>query len=204
MVPKHGDDLGPAWTAGAGLAWYAWMVLACANPKDTGRTDNPLCQIDLIVCLHHHHYNLLAAKRPIDFSLRCPPPSRLCIVDYRQGTDPPRSARPVPCASWPSYPYVVHTSPRARLHVAPGTHAWSADADGRYRSHSGACPPCCVRLRRCRCGVVQGRSPNRSRGQAIICRTLCATDILKEVIYHTYASPPLDNPSRCGLPVMDG
>ena len=48
MIPKHGDDLGPAWTAGAGLAWYAWMVLACANPKDTGRTDNPLCQIDLI------------------------------------------------------------------------------------------------------------------------------------------------------------
>jgi hypothetical protein len=30
---------------------------------------------------HHHHYNLLAASRPIDFSLRCLPPSRLCTVD---------------------------------------------------------------------------------------------------------------------------
>ncbi len=48
MVPQNGDDLGPAWTAGAGLAGYAWMVLACANPKDTGRTDNPLWRIDLI------------------------------------------------------------------------------------------------------------------------------------------------------------
>jgi hypothetical protein len=49
VVPQKGNDLSPAWTAGAGLAGYAWMVLACANPKDTGQTSHPLCRIDLIV-----------------------------------------------------------------------------------------------------------------------------------------------------------
>jgi len=87
--------------------------------------------------------------------------------------------------------------------MAPWSRAWSADADGRFRSHSGACPPCCVRLRRCRCGVVQGRGPNRNRGQAVTCRTLHVTDSLREVIRHIKTPPPLDNPPRCGLPVMN-
>jgi hypothetical protein len=101
----------------------------------------------------------------------------------------------------------VHMSKRLPVSGSiwsPGPVAWSAGADGRFRSHGGACPPFCVRLRRCGCGVVQGRGPNRNRGQAVICRTLHATDILKEAIRHIKASPPLDNPSRCGLPVMNG